>query len=123
MANAGVILHSSNGSIWTEMENPGYYLYNDVWGNGNNVYAVGESGGVGGIQFYNGIEWAEVDISTENSLNGVWVCSRGVAFVVGDNGTVLQSGENGTEPCEAATFSNGVLSIPVVDAGALGTFS
>lgn len=79
-----------DGATWAPAFNPTTSGINDLWGQGDTVYGVGDSGTI--LQSGNrGETWNTMISPTTEYLNGIWGASMaGPLFAVGNNGTVLK---------------------------------
>lgn len=83
-------MFSFDGSAWAMANNPSGSWINDLWGQGDTVYGVGDSGAIL-VSGDRGANWSTMPSPTTESLNGVWGASvDGPVFAVGNNGTILR---------------------------------
>lgn len=84
------ILHR-DAEGWSEMYvAPSMSVVRGVWGSAaDEVFAVGNSGGV---LFYDGESWSEIDVGTSAFLTAVWGSGPNDVFIVGDGVVVHYDG-------------------------------
>lgn len=87
-----------DGSTWATAGNPPSEFMEDMWGQGDTVYAVGGNGTI--LQSLNrGASWNTMPSPTTEPLYAVWgTAVDGPVFAAGANGTVLRyNGSNWTQ--------------------------
>lgn len=93
-----------DGSTWTPAANPTTDWINDLWGQGDTVYGVGDSGTIL-VSGNRGANWTTMTSNTTESLYGVWgAAADGPVFAAGSNGTVLRY--NGANWSQMTTNTN-----------------
>ncbi|MHB8788329.1 MAG: hypothetical protein ACYDBT_00465 [Desulfobulbaceae bacterium] len=93
-----------DGTTWATTDNPPLEFMEDMWGQGETVYAVG---GTGTIlhSLDRGVTWNTMSSPTTESLYGVWgAAADGPVFAAGYNGTVLHY--NGSNWSQVTTNTN-----------------
>lgn len=103
VGRTGTVLHYT-GSTWKPMDYGGSRALTAAWGSSSdNIFAVGGdvrhddpygngADGGGQILYYNGHEWAPVELGVLPPLWGIWGCSPDDVLAVGGN----HAGDNGT---------------------------
>jgi cysteine-rich repeat protein len=87
---SGVGVQRYNGLAWSSTSSSS--LYNDIWGTGGTVFAVGgsiaDTNAIAGR--FNGASWTPWTLTTTPDLNGVWGTSAANVYAVGGGGTIVQ---------------------------------
>lgn len=99
---AGEMFHF-DGSVWTPAVATGDWI-NDLWGQGDTVYGVGDSGAIL-RSLDRGASWNPMSSPTGQSLYAVWgAAADGPVFAAGLSGTVLHY--NGSAWSQMVTNTN-----------------
>jgi len=103
VGKAGAI-HSKSGSTWRRLTSPSKETLRAVSGNAREVYAVGDGGTI--LRREDDGAFVAEKAPTRQNLLGIWVAKkRGVAFAVGEHGTLIQRDAKGWRTIPTATKS------------------
>ena len=100
----GTITHYTGS--WSTMTSAYSRYLRDIWGSASNdIFIVGGSTGEGSIQHYDGNSWqAMTNPAADKQLWSVHGIPGGIAFAVGDDGTILNyTGQQPTTPTPTQT--------------------
>lgn len=95
-------LYHFNGRVFDEVRLPG--VVRAIAGNGqNSAFAAGDRGVV---FFFDGTKWTSIPTGTTQNLYRVWVSPLGVAWIVGNGGTVLRCTQSECKATNSPTTAN-----------------
>lgn len=89
VGDGGTVLHTTDGVTWSsETSGTSFVLYSVAFYDSSEGLAVGQNGVV--VRTLNGgSNWVSLDSGVCKSLRGVSIPSQGLAWAVGDSGTIL----------------------------------
>ncbi len=110
-------IFSYDGLDWKPMASPSNNDLYAVCGTGSSLFATGAKGTV---LYYDGSTWSTVLSGTSEDLSAVWCLGTNSAYVVGNNGTILQCGAT---TCTTETTDGTTKNLHAVYHSDLGSFA